>query len=73
MSKSFDKIVTIKSLNNISTKLHFREHINNQLILSPKRIDKDITPDGTDRLFNAVLTVWKWNAHTPCTTSARCP
>ena len=55
MSKSFSNFVTIKSLNNMSAKLHFREHINNQLVLFPERIDKDIAPDDPVRLVNAVI------------------
>ena len=55
MSKSFSNFVTIKSLNNMSAKLHFREHINNQLVLFPERIDKDIAPDDPVRLVNAVV------------------
>ena len=39
----------------MSAKLHFREHINNQLILFPERIDKDIAPDDPVRLVNAVV------------------
>ena len=41
----------------MSAKLHFREHINNQLVLFPERIDKDIAPDDPVRLVNAVV-VW---------------
>ena len=39
----------------MSAKLHFREHINNQLILFPERIDKDIAADDPVRLVNAVV------------------
>ena len=39
----------------MSAKLHFREHINNQLVLFPERIDKDIAPDDPVRLVNAVV------------------
>ena len=39
----------------MSAKLHFREHINNQLVLFPERIDKDIAPDDPVRLVNAVF------------------
>ena len=56
MSKSFSNFVTFNLLNkNMSAKLHFREHINNQLILFPERIDKDIAPDDPVRLVNAVV------------------
>ena len=55
MSKSFSNFVTIKSFKNMSAKLHFREHVNNQLILFPERIDKDIAPDDPVRLVNAVV------------------
>ena len=56
MSKSFSNFVTINFLNkNMSAKLHFREHINNQLVLFPERIDKDIAPDDPVRLVNAVI------------------
>ena len=56
MSKSFSNFVTINLLNkNMSAKLHFREHINNQLVLFPERIDKDIAPDDPVRLVNAVI------------------
>ena len=55
MSKSFSNFVTIKQLKNMSAKLHFREHINNQLVLFPERIDKDIAPDDPVRLVNAVV------------------
>ncbi len=56
MSKSFSNFVTINLLNkNMSAKLHFREHINNQLVLFPERIDKDIAPDDPVRLVNAVV------------------
>ena len=56
MSKSFSNFVTIKSLNkNMSAKLHFREHINNQLVLFPQRIDEDIAPNDPVRLVNAVV------------------
>ena len=39
----------------MSAKLHFREHINNQLVLFPERIDKDIASDDPVRLVNAVV------------------
>ncbi|MBQ9466286.1 MAG: IS1182 family transposase [Muribaculaceae bacterium] len=39
----------------MATKLHFREHINKQLILFPERIDKDIAPDDPVRLVDAVV------------------
>ena len=39
----------------MSAKLHFRKHINNQLVLFPERIDKDIAPDDPVRLVNAVV------------------
>ena len=39
----------------MSAKLHFREHINNQLVLFPERIDKDIAADDPVRLVNAVV------------------
>ncbi len=39
----------------MSAKLHFREHINNQMVLFPERIDKDIAPDDPVRLVNAVV------------------
>ena len=56
MSKSFSNFVTVNLLNkNMSAKLHFREHINNQLVLFPERIDKDIAPDDPVRLVNAVV------------------
>lgn len=56
MSESFINFVTINLLNkNMSAKLHFREHINNQLVLFPERIDKDIAPDDPVRLVNAVV------------------
>ena len=56
MSKSFSNFVTIKFLNkNMSAKLHFREHINNQLVLFPQRIDEDIAPNDPVRLVNAVV------------------
>ena len=55
MSKSFSNFVTIKSLKNMSAKLHFREHINNQLVLFPQRIDEDIAPNDPVRLVNAVV------------------
>ena len=56
MSKSFSNFVTINYLNkNMSAKLHFREHINNQLVLFPERIDKDIAPDDPVRLVNSVI------------------
>ena len=56
MSKSFSNFVTINLLNkNMSAKLHFREHINNQLVLFPERIDKDIASDDPVRLVNAVV------------------
>ena len=56
MSESFSNFVTINLINkNMSAKLHFREHINNQLILFPERIDKDIAPDDPVRLVNAVV------------------
>ena len=56
MSKSFSNFVTINFLiKNMSAKLHFREHINNQLVLFPERIDKDIAPDDPVRLVNAVI------------------
>ena len=56
MSKSFSNFVTIKHLNkNMSAKLHFREHINNQLVLFPQRIDEDIAPNDPVRLVNSVV------------------
>ena len=39
----------------MSAKLHFREHINNQLVLLPQRIDEDIAPNDPVRLVNAVV------------------
>jgi len=39
----------------MSAKLHFREHINNQLVLFPQRIDEDIAPNDPVRLVNAVV------------------
>ena len=39
----------------MSAKLHFREHINNQLELFPQRIDEDIAPNDPVRLVNSVV------------------
>ena len=39
----------------MSTKIHFREHINNQTVLFPQRIDKDIAENDPVRLVNAVV------------------
>ena len=39
----------------MSAKLHFREHINNQLVLFPQRIDEDIAPNDPVRLVNSVV------------------
>ena len=39
----------------MSAKLHFREHINNQTVLFPQRIDKDIAENDPVRLVNAVV------------------
>ena len=39
----------------MSAKLHFREHINNQMVLFPQRIDKDIAENDPVRLVNAVV------------------
>ena len=39
----------------MSAKLHFREHINNQTVLFPQRIDEDITENDPVRLVNAVV------------------
>ena len=56
MSKSFSNFVTINKLNCImSAKLHFRPHINNQLVLFPQRIDEDIAPNDPVRLVNSVV------------------
>ena len=37
----------------MSAKLHFRERINNQTMLFPQRIDKDIAENDPVRLVNA--------------------
>ena len=56
MSKSFSNFVTINKINKImSAKLHFRPHINNQLVLFPQRIDEDIAPNDPVRLVNSVV------------------
>ncbi len=55
MSKSFSNFVTINKLKNMSAKLHFRPHINNQLVLFPQRIDEDIAPNDPVRLVNSVV------------------
>ena len=55
MSKSFINFVTIKIIKNMSAKLHFREHINNQTVLFPQRIDEDIAENDPVRLVNAVV------------------
>ena len=39
----------------MSTKIHFRPHINNQTVLFPQRIDKDIAQDDPVRLVNSVV------------------
>ena len=39
----------------MSAKLHFRPHINNQTVLFPQRIDKDIAGNDPVRLVNAVV------------------
>ena len=39
----------------MSAKIHFREHINNQTVLFPQRIDKDIAENDPVRLVNAVV------------------
>ena len=39
----------------MSAKLHFRPHINNQTVLFPQRIDKDIAENDPVRLVNAVV------------------
>ena len=39
----------------MATKIHFRPHINNQTILFPQRIDKDIAENDPVRLVNAVV------------------
>ena len=39
----------------MATKIHFREHINNQMVLFPQRIDKDIAQTDPVRLVNAVV------------------
>ena len=39
----------------MSTKLHFRPHINNQLVLFPQRIDEDIAENDPVRIINAVV------------------
>ena len=39
----------------MSTKIHFRPHINNQTVLFPQRIDKDIAENDPVRLVNAVV------------------
>ena len=39
----------------MSTKIHFRSHINNQTVLFPQRIDKDISENDPVRLVNAVV------------------
>ncbi len=39
----------------MATKIHFREHINNQMVLFPQRIDKDIAQSDPVRLVNAVV------------------
>ena len=55
MSKSLCNFVTIKQIKNMSAKLHFRPHINNQTVLFPQRIDKDIAENDPVRLVNAVV------------------
>ena len=39
----------------MSTKIHFRPHINNQTVLFPQRIDKDIAQNDPVRLVNTVV------------------
>ena len=39
----------------MSAKIHFREHINNQTVLFPQRIDRDIAENDPVRLVNAVV------------------
>lgn len=39
----------------MSTKIHFRSHINNQTVLFPQRIDRDIAENDPVRLVNAVV------------------
>lgn len=39
----------------MSTKLHFRPHINNQTVLFPQRIDEDIAENDPVRIVNAVV------------------
>ncbi len=39
----------------MSTKLHFRPHINNQMVLFPQRIDEDIAENDPVRIVNAVV------------------
>ncbi len=39
----------------MSTKLHFRPHINNQSVLFPQRIDEDIAENDPVRIINAVV------------------
>ena len=39
----------------MSAKLHFREHINNQLVLFPQRIDENIAENDPVRIVNAVV------------------
>ena len=39
----------------MSAKIHFRPHINNQTVLFPQRIDKDIAENDPVRLVNAVV------------------
>ena len=49
----------------MSAKLHFRPHINNQLVLFPQRIDEDIAPNDPVRLSTA----WIWSVSGSCTGS----
>ena len=39
----------------MSAKIHFRPHINNQTVLFPQRIDKDIAQNDPVRLVNSVV------------------
>ena len=39
----------------MSAKIHFRSHINNQTVLFPQRIDRDIAENDPVRLVNAVV------------------
>lgn len=39
----------------MNTKLHFRPHINNRLVLFPQRIDEDIAENDPVRIMNAVV------------------